>query len=112
MAEKKLGQPVVVENQPGGSGTNAMRAVAAAKPDGYTLIVTTSSPSFVTPALRPVGYDPIADFAPILNYSGPFHGVLVKDSSPYQSLYALITAELKHVEKGKRVYAMLFTEGH
>ena len=92
MLEKVLGQPVVVENQPGASGTNAMRAVAAAKPDGYTLIATTSSPSFVTPALRPVGYDPIKDFAPILNYSGPYHGVVVKADSPYKSLQDLVSA--------------------
>ncbi|MCF8482664.1 MAG: tripartite tricarboxylate transporter substrate binding protein [Rhodospirillum sp.] len=92
MAEKVAGQPFVVENQPGSSGTNAMRAVAAAKPDGYTLIATTSSPSFVTPALRPVGYDTTTDFIPIMNYSGPYHGVLVNADAPYQTLDELITA--------------------
>jgi len=90
MAEKILGQSIVVENLPGASGTNAMRTVAAADPDGYTLIATTSSPSFVTPALRDVGYDTLADFIPILNYSGPFHGVLVPADSPYRSLDELI----------------------
>ena len=90
MAEKILGQPFVVENQPGASGTNAMRAVASAEPDGYTLIATTSSPSFVTPALRDVGYDTLADFTPIMNYSGPFHGVVVPADSPYDTLDALI----------------------
>jgi len=90
MAEHILGQSIVVENLPGASGTNAMRAVAAADPDGYTLIATTSSPSFVTPALRDVGYDTLADFIPILNYSGPFHGILVPADSPYRSLDELI----------------------
>ncbi|WP_318246077.1 tripartite tricarboxylate transporter substrate binding protein [Salipiger bermudensis] len=90
MAEKILGQPIVVENHPGASGTNAMRAVASAEPDGYTLIATTSSPSFVTPALRDVGYDTLADFTPIMNYSGPFHGVVVPADSPYDTLDALI----------------------
>ena len=90
MAEKILGQPFVVENQPGASGTNAMRAVASAEPDGYTLIATTSSPSFVTPALRDVGYDTLADFTPIMNYSGPFHGVVVPADSPYDTFDALI----------------------
>jgi tripartite-type tricarboxylate transporter receptor subunit TctC len=90
MAEKKLGQPIVVENKPGASGTNAMRYVATAKPDGYTLIATTSSPSFVTPALRPVGYDTLKDFVPILNYSGPFHGVVVKADKPYKTFKELI----------------------
>ncbi|WP_029375678.1 Bug family tripartite tricarboxylate transporter substrate binding protein [Oceanicola sp. S124] len=90
MAEELLGQPIVVENQPGASGTNAMRAVAGADPDGYTLIATTSSPSFVTPALRDVGYDTLEDLVPILNYSGPYHGVVVQVDSPYESLDALI----------------------
>ena len=90
MAEKILGQPIVVENHPGASGTNAMRTVAAADADGYTLIATTSSPSFVTPALRDVGYDTLSDFIPILNYSGPFHGVVVPADSPYNSLDTLI----------------------
>lgn len=92
LAESELGQPIVVENRPGASGTNAMRAVANAKADGYTLIATTSSPLFVTPAIRPVGYDSVNDFVPILNYSGPYHGVLVQASSPYQSLKDLMDA--------------------
>ena len=92
LAEAELGQPVVVENRPGGSGTNAMRAVANAKADGYTLIATTSSPLFVTPAIRPVGYDSVKDFTPILNYSGPFHGVLVQAGSPYKTLQDLVEA--------------------
>ncbi|WP_417211166.1 tripartite tricarboxylate transporter substrate binding protein [Antarctobacter sp.] len=90
MAEKILGQSIVVENQPGASGTNAMRAVAAAEPDGYTLIATTSSPSFVTPALRNVGYNTLEDFTPILNYSGPYHGIVVPAASPFQTLDDLI----------------------
>ena len=92
MLEKAVGQPVVVENRPGASGTNAMRSVASAKPDGYTLIATTSSPSFVTPALRPVGYDTLKDFVPIINYSGPYHGVVVRADSPYQTLEELVAA--------------------
>lgn len=92
MAETELGQPIVVENMPGGSGANAMRSVATAKPDGYTLIATTSSPTFVTPALRPVGYDPLNDFVAIMNYSGPYHGVLVGGGADFDSLEGMIEA--------------------
>ncbi|MFC0338876.1 Tripartite-type tricarboxylate transporter, receptor component TctC [Kushneria avicenniae] len=92
LAEPLLGQPVVIENRPGGGGVNAMRTVSRAAPDGYTLIATTSSPSFVAPALRDTGYDPIRDFTPILNYSGPWHGVLVGADSPYHSLEELLDA--------------------
>ncbi|WP_110675039.1 tripartite tricarboxylate transporter substrate binding protein [Salinicola sp. RZ23] len=99
LAEPLLGQPVVVENRPGGGGVNAMRAVSRADADGYTLIATTSSPTFVTPALRRVGYDPLQDFLPLLNYSGPYHGVLVSADSPYHSLDALLAA----TQDGKRL---------
>jgi len=92
LAEPRLGQPVVVENRPGGGGINAMRSVSSAAPDGYTLIATTSSPTFVTPALRAVGYDPLEDFTPLFNYSGPYHGVLVNADSPYHSLDELLEA--------------------
>ena len=99
LAEPLLGQPVVIENRPGGGGINAMRGLAAAKADGYAVIATTSSPLFVTPALRPVGYDPIADFNSLLNYSGPYHGVLVRADSPYHSLDDLLAA----AASGKRL---------
>ena len=92
LAEPLLGQPVVIENRPGGGGINAMRGLAAARADGYVVIATTSSPLFVTPALRPVGYDPIADFTSLMNYSGPYHGVLVHADSPYHSLDELLAA--------------------
>jgi tripartite-type tricarboxylate transporter receptor subunit TctC len=92
MAEKVLGQPIVIENKPGGSGANAMRFVSTAPADGYTLIAATSSPSFVAPALRPVGYDPVKDFVPVMNYSGPYHGVLVNAASPYKSMAELTKA--------------------
>lgn len=92
LTEPLLGQPIVVEDHPGGGGINAMRYVARAEPNGYTLIATTSSPAFVMPALRPVGYDPISDFTPLLNYSGPYHGVLVNADSPYRTLDDLLKA--------------------
>ncbi len=90
IAEKDLGQPVVVENKPGGSGTIGLAAVAKAAPDGYTLIAITSSPYFITPHLRKVSYNPVEDFAPIMNYSGPHHGVVVPSSSEFHSFKDLI----------------------
>ncbi|SBS25193.1 Tripartite tricarboxylate transporter family receptor [Marinomonas aquimarina] len=94
LAQEALGQPIVIENRLGGSGAIAMRTVAHAKPDGYTLIATTSSPLFVTPAVRPVGYQPLEDFTPIMNYSGPYHGVLVTADSPYHSIKEVIDSAL------------------
>jgi tripartite-type tricarboxylate transporter receptor subunit TctC len=60
-----LGQPAVIENRPGASGTIAARAVATADPDGYTLLAHSTahviSPSTVVNIL----YDPIKDFTAI-----------------------------------------------
>ena len=60
-----LGQPVVVENQPGAGSTIGARSVARAAPDGHTLLLNGAAHS-VIPALFPdAGVDPIADFIPI-----------------------------------------------
>ncbi|MEW6046032.1 MAG: tripartite tricarboxylate transporter substrate binding protein [Bacillota bacterium] len=47
VAEKYLGKPIVVENRPGGGGAASMASVRAAQPDGYTLLQTTRSSSFL-----------------------------------------------------------------
>lgn len=61
-----LGQPVIVENKPGGNATIAAKYVARAKPDGYTLFVTSNTSHSAAPWLmKNVGYDPIKDFTPI-----------------------------------------------
>jgi|APCry1669189534_1035231.scaffolds.fasta_scaffold00994_4 tripartite-type tricarboxylate transporter receptor subunit TctC len=61
----KLGQPVVVDNRPGGGGTVATENVATAKPDGYTLLIGTIAGLATNVSFDKVKYDPIRDFAPI-----------------------------------------------
>ena len=60
-----LGQPIVIDNRPGGFESIGAEAVAKAPPDGYTLLLATSA--FTTiPALQPkLGYDAIKDLAPV-----------------------------------------------
>src|SRR5262249_36675561 len=59
------GQPVVVENRPGAGGVVASQALAAAAPDGYTLIVVASGHA-TNPFLYPkLPYDTFNDFTPI-----------------------------------------------
>jgi tripartite-type tricarboxylate transporter receptor subunit TctC len=64
--QEELGQPVVIENRPGGGGSTAALALSRAKPDGYTLgsfdVALVVGPNIVAGAT----YDPIKDFRPIV----------------------------------------------
>ena len=61
-----LGQPVVVENQPGASGLIAHQSAARAAPDGYTFLFTNTSGLAVNPvSFKSIPYDPARDFAPV-----------------------------------------------
>ena len=61
-----LGQPIVIENKPGGAaGTVGGRYAASADPDGYTLVMSQVGSLTVAPFLYKLNYDPIKDFAPI-----------------------------------------------
>jgi tripartite-type tricarboxylate transporter receptor subunit TctC len=63
---KKLGQPVVVDNKPGAGGTIGGAQVAAAAPDGNTLMLSNTTPIALGPfALEKQPYDPVAAFTHI-----------------------------------------------
>jgi tripartite-type tricarboxylate transporter receptor subunit TctC len=63
---KKLGQPVIVDNRPGAGGSVGGSAVVQAPPDGYTLMLSNSTPIAIGPfALEKQPYDPVADFTHI-----------------------------------------------
>jgi len=71
---QSLGKPVIVENRPGASLMLAANAVAAAPPDGHTLLVSTSSAMAINLTLfKQVTYDPDRDFIPVSLYvKSPF----------------------------------------
>jgi tripartite-type tricarboxylate transporter receptor subunit TctC len=79
LAEKlsqALGQPVVVDNQPGAGGSIGSDLVAKSAPDGYTLLMATSSTHSIGPYLAKVPYDPRKDFTPVV-YVGKATNILV-----------------------------------
>ena len=64
--EQKLGRPFVVENRPGASSVVGAAYVARANPDGYTLMVATSSTMATNVTLfKNLPYDPVSDLAPV-----------------------------------------------
>ena len=63
---RKLGQPVVIDNRPGAGGSVGGLAVTQAAPDGYTLLLSNSTPISIGPfALEKQPYDPVDGFTPI-----------------------------------------------
>ncbi|MFZ5779835.1 MAG: tripartite tricarboxylate transporter substrate binding protein [Pseudomonadota bacterium] len=60
-----LGGQIIVENRPGASSSIGMEAAARAAPDGYTLIVASTTGLVVNPLLMTVRFDPLKDFAPV-----------------------------------------------
>ena len=63
---ERLGQSVVVDNKPGAGGTLGSDLAAKATPDGYTLLLATTSTHTIGPAVNPkLPYDAFADFTPV-----------------------------------------------
>ena len=84
------GQPVVVENRAGASGTIGSDLVAKASPDGSTFVVGTTSSHAVSPALMPkIPYDNLRDFAPVALIA-TFPNVLVVPASGPKTLRELL----------------------
>lgn len=62
----RLGQPVVIDNRPGGGTSIGVKAAMTADPDGYTLLVSNSPTHFISPLVnKSFTYDPLKDFTPI-----------------------------------------------
>ncbi len=95
-----LGQPVVVENRPGADGSIAAEAAAKARPDGYTVFVTSNSTHASNPALkRRLPYDPIRDFTPVTLIGTAPLMVLVANALPVRSVAELVAYAKAHPGK-------------
>jgi len=88
-----LGQPVIIENRPGGAGgTVGTKAVANAKPDGYTLLLTPAAPLVTAPAIyKNLGYDPSRDFVPVATLFSVPHMLVVHPALPVDSMERLVS---------------------
>jgi tripartite-type tricarboxylate transporter receptor subunit TctC len=87
------GQPVTVENRPGGSGFIATEATARSAPDGYTLVMCTVGDVAINPALfKTMPYDVSRDFAPIAAVSDAPVVLATNGASPYKTVADVIAA--------------------
>jgi tripartite-type tricarboxylate transporter receptor subunit TctC len=86
-----LGQPVVIENRGGASGAVGGKAVAAADPDGYTLLFGNISSLVVTPAVNNNrDYDPAKVFTPVAHVSQNHQVLVVAPDFPPKSVPELV----------------------
>lgn len=87
--EKTLGQPIIIENKVGGNGAVGTRSVFTAKPDGYTIGMTSGSILTVLPYTMDVGFDPLK-----LTFIGSTHesyyAIWVRSDSRYKTVQDLM----------------------
>ena len=84
-----LGQPVIVENRPGGSTIIGTELVARAQPDGYTLVMATSSHG-INPSFYKLPFDPVKDFTGVSFFATSPMMLTLHPSVPAKTLRELI----------------------
>ncbi|HSQ05388.1 MAG TPA: tripartite tricarboxylate transporter substrate binding protein [Burkholderiales bacterium] len=96
----RAGQQFFVDNRPGAGTIIGTQLVAKAKPDGYTLLLTTSSFG-ITPAIyRSIPYDPFRDFAPIMVTVSNPNVITVHPSVPAKTIGELIALAKTRAKQG------------
>jgi len=89
--QQKLGQPVIVDNKPGGGGTIGAAEVARAQPDGYTLLMSNTTPISLSPfMLTPAPYDPLKSFSHVGLVATVPDVVMVHPSVPAKNMAELL----------------------
>lgn len=83
-AEKKLGQPLVIDNRPGAGGVVSWVSLKAAPADGYTIAATVTG-LWRAPALEDVAYDPARDFTYVINMADNVFAIVVEADSPFKT---------------------------
>lgn len=86
-----LGQAMVIDNRAGANGTIGAELAAKSPKDGYTLLMSTNTPSAAAPSLmKKINYDPVKDFAPIARIGTIAFVLVANPSLPAKSIKELI----------------------
>jgi tripartite-type tricarboxylate transporter receptor subunit TctC len=87
----KLGQSVIIENQPGAGGRTGAKAVAHASPDGYTLLLGGTNPNAIAQLLyRQLDFQPVKDFAAVALIGSDSNALVVNPAVPAKSIEELV----------------------
>ncbi len=112
---ESLGQSVVVDNRSGGGGVIGVETVAHSTPDGYTLLMM-SSTSLIYPLMYKANYDMARDFSPIVQVTTQPYVIVVNPNVPVKSIAELIAyakanpAKLNFASSGNGSLIHLMTE--
>ena len=101
--QQALGQPVIVENKPGGGTVIGSDMVAKSAPDGYTLVVATFAHAVNPSLLQKLPFDTNKAFAPVILLGRGPNVLVVRAESPYKSVNDVIIAA--KANPGKLTYA-------
>ncbi|MSQ54098.1 MAG: tripartite tricarboxylate transporter substrate binding protein [Betaproteobacteria bacterium] len=89
--QAKLGQTVIVDNRPGAGGSIGANAVSRAAPDGYTLLMSNTTPISLSPfMLDPMPYDPVKSFVHVSLVATVPDVIMVHPSVPAKNLKELV----------------------
>jgi tripartite-type tricarboxylate transporter receptor subunit TctC len=100
-----LGQPVIIDNKPGGSGMIGALAVAKANPDGYTLLLGSAGETAINPFVykNKMQYNPSKDLAPISLVTKIPNVLVVNANSPFKTIGDIVAYAKKN--PGKLTYS-------
>jgi len=99
-AEPFFGQPVIVSNKPGATGTVMMTLLANSKPDGYTVALTPGSVA-IAPFFHKVPYDLTRDFTHLVGICTMQEGITVRADSPWMTLKEVVEFARKNPNQVK-----------
>jgi tripartite-type tricarboxylate transporter receptor subunit TctC len=91
----RLGQPIIIDNKPGGGTSIGTKAAAASEPDGYTLLFI-SSAIVIDPAMKHIAYDPFKEFTPVAGVNTTYWLIVVPPSLPVKSLAEFVAYTKAH----------------